>query len=276
MTTSSYIERTRPGLGLRPLGLLLLTLVATAALMALDLAVQSFTFQVVQQTVVFLAVMAIQLFGLQLGASRARLGTAFSVAVALPLIVWLAVVWALAPARAFQSIVALPVGIFLPLVIGLLLLLRSQRVGQWLDAFPASWLVGVQAYRIFGSVFLVGWLTGNLPGVFAVPAGAGDTLVGILALPVAALLAGRTSGARTAAIAWNVLGILDLLDAVALGFLSSPGPQQLIHTGLTGPNPLGAYPLVMIPAFAVPMSLLMHALSLRQLRRATSWRNAQA
>jgi hypothetical protein len=29
----------------------------------------------------------------------------------------------------------------------------------------------------------------------------------------------------------------------------------------------GAYPTVMIPAFAVPSSILLHVLSLRQLRR---------
>ncbi|HYZ90679.1 MAG TPA: hypothetical protein VE620_15390 [Myxococcales bacterium] len=32
----------------------------------------------------------------------------------------------------------------------------------------------------------------------------------------------------------------------------------------------------MIPAFAVPLSLLLHALSLRQLRRATQGRNVVA
>jgi hypothetical protein len=31
---------------------------------------------------------------------------------------------------------------------------------------------------------------------------------------------------------------------------------------------LGLYPAVLIPAFAVPSSILLHALSLRQLRRA--------
>jgi hypothetical protein len=30
---------------------------------------------------------------------------------------------------------------------------------------------------------------------------------------------------------------------------------------------LGSFPTVMIPAFAVPSSILLHALSLRQLRR---------
>jgi hypothetical protein len=96
--------------------------------------------------------------------------------------------------------------------------------------------------------------------------GVGDVLVGLLALPVAALLQANTGSARAAAIAWNVLGILDLADAVVLGFLTSLG---LLATTINGPNPLSQYPLVMIPAFAVPASLLLHAISLRQFRRTT-------
>jgi hypothetical protein len=64
---------------------------------------------------------------------------------------------------------------------------------------------------------------------------------------------------------WNVLGILDLVNAVLIGALSTPGPLQVIVTAVR--SPIGTYPLVMIPAFGVPSSLLLHALSLRQLRR---------
>jgi hypothetical protein len=45
--------------------------------------------------------------------------------------------------------------IFLPVIIGAPLLLLSKRVGQVLDAMPASWLVALQLYRVFGSVFLL-------------------------------------------------------------------------------------------------------------------------
>jgi hypothetical protein len=46
----------------------------------------------------------------------------------------------------------------------------------------------------------------------------------------------------------------------------APGPLQLIVPSI--PNTAGGlYPNVMIPAFAVPSSILLHALSLRQLRR---------
>src|SRR5207302_1651356 len=107
---------------------------------------------------------------------------------------------------------------------------------------------------------------GNLPTAFALPAGIGDVIVGLLALPVAVYLRSGRRGGRGLAIAWNLLGILDLVNAIALGFLSAPDPLQLIVPDR--PSLIGGYPTVMIPAFAVPRSILIHALSLRQLLRA--------
>ena len=102
--------------------------------------------------------------------------------------------------------------------------------------------------------------------MFAVPAGIGDALTGIMALPVALLLASGAARGRSAAMAWNIFGLLDFAVAVTLGTLSSPGPLQIF--GLDIPASLaGTYPTVLIPAFAVPSSILLHALSIRQLRR---------
>lgn len=67
------------------------------------------------------------------------------------------------------------------------------------------------------------------------------------------------------AIGWNLLGVLDLVNAIVLGALTAPGPIQRIvpdHVSI-----VGTYPLVLIPAFGVPLSILLHAASLRQLRR---------
>lgn len=160
----------------------------------------------------------------------------------------------------------IPFAVFVPLGVGLWLLCRSDTVAKVIDATPASWLVGVQAYRVVGGIFLVMWSHGLLPGQFALPAGAGDVLVGVLAIVVAAILARRVSGARTAAYGWNALGIFDLLLALTLGFLSSPGRFQLL--ALDNPNILTtAYPTVLIPAFAVPLSLILHGLCIWKLRR---------
>src|SRR5262249_5291312 len=68
----------------------------------------------------------------------------------------------------------LALALFLPLIIGAPLLLLSKRMGQVLDAMPASWLVALQFYRVFGSWALVAGMRGALPEVFGVPGGIGD------------------------------------------------------------------------------------------------------
>jgi hypothetical protein len=191
-------------------------------------------------------------------------------ATAFALLIWQAAVWWIAIGGGFRvrpdAVPALPVAIMLPLLVGLPLLLRSRRVATILDAMPPHWLVGLQVYRILGATFLVAWRHGELAGVFALPAGAGDTLTGLLALPTAYLLYHAPHAYRRGAIAWNILGIVDLITAITIGFLTAPGPLQLIVQN--PPNTLiGTYPTVMIPAFAVPISLMLHALSLRQLAR---------
>jgi hypothetical protein len=105
-----------------------------------------------------------------------------------------------------------------------------------------------------------------VPGIFALPAGIGDVITGLLALPAAIAVAAGTIEGRKAAIAWNIFGLLDFTVAIGLGLATSPGPLQLIVPSI--PNTTaGIYPTVMIPAFAVPTSILLHVLSLRQLYR---------
>jgi hypothetical protein len=218
-------------------------------------------------------VLATILFGLWVGLRRGgfddRRRVAAWLAIGVPLVVWYLVVLQLAQAGAFEARPdrpppATPFAILVPLVIGLVVLLRSQRMAAVLDAVPPSWLIGVQVYRVFGGVFLLIWAQGGLPGAFALPAGAGDMLTGLLAAAVAFRL--RAPGGRAAAVAWNLLGIADLVVAVGTGFLTSPGRFQML--ALEQPNLLTtAYPLVMVPTFAVPLSLILHGLSLRQLRR---------
>jgi hypothetical protein len=194
-------------------------------------------------------------------------------AVAIPLVAWLALVWISAAAGVFEvgrSRTPLPLAVILPPVIGLTFLMRSGRIAAALDAAAPGWLVGIQVYRVLGANFLVLWAYGAIPGVFALPAGIGDVLVGLLALPVAVYLASGAARGRALAVAWNFLGIADLVNAVILGVLSSPGPLQ--HLALDHPNvQTSSYPTVMTPAFAVPFSLILHGLSLWQLwRRRTS------
>ena len=160
----------------------------------------------------------------------------------------------------------LPLAIFLPVIIGAPLLLLSRRVGQMLDAMPTTWLVALQVYRVFGSVFLAGALRGLLPGLFGLPAGIGDVLTGLFAVPAAIAVTTGTAEGRKAAIIWNLFGLADFAVAITLGVITSPGPLQLIVPNVPSIG-AGAYPNVLTPAFVVPSSILLHALSLRQLMR---------
>ncbi len=220
-------------------------------------------------------ILALLLWGLWAGLRRAgldrveRLVTWFSVAV--PLLAWLFVVLQLAQEGIFLPgavgrVPALALAALLPVLLALPALVRSKNVAAALDAVPPSWLIGLQVYRVLGAVFLVRWAAGQLPGEFALPAGTGDVLVGLLALPVAFYVHSRARGSRAAGYAWNLLGILDLALALTMGALTSPGPIQML--AFDHPNTgVGTYPLVMIPAFAVPLSLILHGLSLWQLHR---------
>jgi hypothetical protein len=191
-------------------------------------------------------------------------------AVMIPYTLWFALAWSAAIDGALRtdasSLPALPLAIFLPVVIGAPLLLSSKRIGQILDAMPASWLVALQLYRIFGNWALVAWLHGSLPGVFALPAGIGDTLTGLFAVPAAITVATGTAQGRRAAVIWNIFGLADFVVAITLGIITTPGPLQLIVPSVSSIG-AGAYPGVLTPAFVVPSSILLHLLSLRQLRR---------
>jgi hypothetical protein len=193
-------------------------------------------------------------------------------AIMIPDTLWFAVAWSAAINGVFRtgapssSVPLLPLAIFLPVIIGAPVLLLSKRVGQVLDATPATWLVALQLYRVFGSWALAAWLHGVLSGVFALPAGIGDVLTGLFAVPAAIAVASSTDQGRKAAIAWNIFGLTDLAVAIALGMITSSGRFQLIVPSVPCIN-AGAYPNVLTPAFVVPSSILLHALSLRQLIR---------
>ncbi|MET4390325.1 hypothetical protein ABIB73_006107 [Bradyrhizobium sp. F1.4.3] len=187
-----------------------------------------------------------------------------------PFTLWATVTWTAAINGAFRvgasSLPLLPAAILLPVIVGAPVLLLSKRVGQLLDAMPPSWLIALQLYRIFGSQWLVYWLRGVLPGLWALPAGTGDVLTGLFAVPAALALATGTVEGRKGAILWNIFGLVDLAVAITLGMIMSPGPFQLIIPN--GPSmAVDTFPNVLTPAFVVPSSILLHALSLRQLFR---------
>jgi len=130
-----------------------------------------------------------------------------------------------------------------------------------------SRLIAVQVWRILGITFLVLFYLGQLPALFALPAGLGDITAGFAA-PFVARQLSRPSG-RLWAIAWNVYGLLDLIIALGLGATVNSGPIQVFHTSPSA-TVMTVLPMVLIPTFMVPISMLLHVVSLRFLLSAQS------
>jgi hypothetical protein len=160
-------------------------------------------------------------------------------------------------------------GLLIPLAVAAIGLWQSDSIARLVSAIPLHWLVAAQVYRVGGGIFLMLWAEGRLPWQFALPAGIGDVMTGIVAVVVAAQLAQNTMGARKATYAWCLFGIADLVVAITMGAMTSPGQAQLL--AFEAPNLLmTAYPLVMVPTFAVPLALMLHGLVLLRLRRKTA------
>lgn len=135
------------------------------------------------------------------------------------------------------------------------------------SSIPVHLLVGVQVFRFMGIGFLSFYNLGLIPGQFAIPTAWGDVFIGVTAVPVAILLWKKLAIAKNLAIWWNYLGIADLTMAITLGIITFPRPIQVLPTQ---PDNLliAFYPLVMVPLFAVPLSLLIHLFTLRALKKA--------
>jgi hypothetical protein len=157
-------------------------------------------------------------------------------------------------------------GILVPIVVGAVLIRRSERVKRIIAAVPQPWIVGIQLYRALGVIFLILYATDKLPGQFAWPAGVGDVAVGLLAPIVGLAYARAPHKAAGLVAAWNVFGILDLIVAVATGFLTAP--SRLVSLDIQPTSELiTVLPMVLIPVYLVPLSIMLHLASLAKLRR---------
>jgi hypothetical protein len=141
--------------------------------------------------------------------------------------------------------------------------LNSATFRQIVRATPMTWIIGLHAGRVIGGLFLVLLDMKLLPANFAVPAGYGDVIVAILSLVVVYLLVTNKPYARSVAIVWNLLGILDLVVALTTGTLFiAPFVSQLAATGV--PVHYLNY-VLLIPTYGVPLVGVFHVYSLYQL-----------
>src|SRR5262249_7424505 len=116
------------------------------------------------------------------------------------LVIWLLAVVLLAANNVFRADAPrIPAALLATLAVGYLVRF-SRAFRAIIGGIPQPWLIGIQSFRILGGVCLVRYFQGELPGVFAIPAGVGDVLTGLFAPLVAYWWVAGKPYARTAAI----------------------------------------------------------------------------
>ncbi len=135
-------------------------------------------------------------------------------------------------------------------------------------AAPLPALVAVNAVRIVpGLLFVLLYARGDLPAPFAPSAGWGDIFAGAAALPLAWSIIRFGRRVAPLVFAWSVIGIADLVDAIALGALSAPGPLQAFAGPPTSAI-MTTLPWLIVPGFLVPCLMFIHVVIFTRLASA--------
>lgn len=143
----------------------------------------------------------------------------------------------------------------------LLVLARSGAGARIASAFPLWVMIGMQTFRI-GVELLQHqlWVEGLAPRVVTYRGGNADIWIGLSA-PLMAWISTRGRGGERLALAWNVVGLLSLANAITLSALTAPG-LNVIHGEV--PNAaIGVFPFTYIAGFFAPLAMALHALSIR-------------
>jgi hypothetical protein len=158
------------------------------------------------------------------------------------------------------------IGFAVPIVVFFGVYWFSRGFRAFVLGFDLRLATAIQAWRFAGLGFIALYTYGVLPGLFAWPAGLGDIAIGLTAPWVMRALERRPEFAASKGfVVWNLLGILDLFSAVGTGTASS-----LLAVGAAGEvttAPMAQLPLVLIPAFFVPLFMMLHVAALMQARR---------
>ncbi len=151
--------------------------------------------------------------------------------------------------------------LMLTIALSAAMIVAKRVVGPGLNQ---RWLISLQLFRAIGLVFVIEWSRGNLPGIFAHPAGWGDLAAALAALGVLLRHRGKEIPPRAAYFVAAV-GIADVVNAFFFGFFSSPTELQLF--AFDRPNQVIEYPTGLIPMFLITFALVFHVLSITEARR---------
>ncbi|MGO4293186.1 hypothetical protein [Chitinophaga sp. RAB17] len=145
----------------------------------------------------------------------------------------------------------LPLAIFLFVFIG-----NTRLFKTLLHSIKLESLISLHIFRVAGVFFIILQSYHLLPATFAFFAGLGDIITAIVALPVARMVAKRSPGWEMAVYAWNIFGILDIIDLLTIAVMIGANGNLREMT---------VFPFSWFPAFAPATILFLHTAVFRKL-----------
>ena len=183
------------------------------------------------------------------------------------LVLWGGVFGALGYIGFFTNISAMPprfVFMMGPAVVLILLMFVTKKGKTLTDRLDLKALTGVHLVRLPVEIILMILAIGKaVPTEVTFEGRNFDIIMGLTALPVSWLIFKRNKSKKLL-LAWNILGILLLMNVVIHGVLSLPYPFQQIS--FEQPNLAMLYgPYNLLPGLIVPVVMFSHLAAIRKL-----------
>jgi len=161
------------------------------------------------------------------------------------------------PPRIF-ILATLPLAIILFVIVG-----NTGLFKRLLRSVTLESLIRLHTFRILGAFFIILYFYHLLPAGMAFAAGLGDIITALLAVPVANMVAKKKPGSITAVYAWNILGMLDIVNVMVIAVMNA---MKSMNNAGPGEFEMTIFPFVWFPAFAPATILFLHIAVFRKLK----------
>ncbi|MBV1934470.1 MAG: hypothetical protein KUG59_07260 [Parvibaculaceae bacterium] len=156
--------------------------------------------------------------------------------------------------RDFWGSISAPILTLAPILGFFWLRSRNKALHALTDDLNMRLLVGAQAYRMTGVIFLLFALSGPMPALIGIPTGISAFLVGLLGVGLAIFYRPQSQRWRRYSDWWNWFGLGYFSYAIILCLLCV---AQVINLD-PDPIPIFFYPIAFIGSFGVPFSVILH------------------
>jgi hypothetical protein len=159
----------------------------------------------------------------------------------------------------------MPLMVVMPLIVLIIIILFRKATSDFVTTTSVSWLIYIQSFRIIVEIIIWGAYNQGLIPIQTTFEGSNvDVIVGLTAVPLA-YYAKRDKISPMALIIWNIAGLLILANTVRLFISAGYFPELLGQDSSMLGTDFVKLPFLLIAGMFMPLAVLIHALSIKQL-----------